>query len=297
MQKRLAPYPELGPNAALKGFRPFPNTDPWNTTIDGAPVDPSSSRLLQAVLSRNPRAHLHPDFSTGIVGIPYIVVGQGTARAALSSVEYADESDSGAYPIPKDAPIEGGPRSDGDRHVLVIDRDGGKLYELFRAFPDGRGGWKAGSAAIFDLHTNTQRPAFWTSADAAGLPIFPGLARYDEVAQGEIRHALRFTLQTTRQAFVPPATHFASRSKEPTLAPMGMRVRLKKSVSLAGLAPQALVLARCFQNYGLILADNGGDFFVSGAPSPKWDDDQLNQLKRFTPLDFEVIKLGKLTEG
>ena len=297
MGQRLTPYPNLGPNGPLQGFRPFPATDPWNTPIDRSPVDPNSALILRAILTRNPRANVHPDFSTGISGIPYSVVGKETRAAPLSAIEYPDESDKGAYPIPANAPVEGGPSSDSDRHVLVLDRDGGKLYELYRAFPDGRGGWKAGSAAIYDLHTNTKRPDFWTSADAAGLPVFPGLARYDEVAQGEIRHALRFTLQKTRRAFVPPATHYASRFKEADLAPMGMRVRLKKSVSLTGLSPQALVLARCIQTYGLMLADNGGDFFVSGAPNPKWDDDQLNQLKRFTPLDFEVVKMGKLTEG
>ena len=297
MRQRLTPYLELGANVPLRGFRPFPKNDPWNTPVDQAQVDPSSARILQAVVARNPRANVHPDFSTGISGIPYVVVGEGTRRATLSTLEYADESDPGAYPIPKDAPIEGGPSSEGDRHNLVIDRDGGKLYELYRAFPDGRGGWKAGSAAIFNLHTNTRRPAGWTSADAAGLPIFPGLARYDEVASGEIRHALRFTLQKSRRAYVPPATHFASSLKAPDLAPMGMRVRLKASASLAGLGLQAHVIARCLQTYGLILADNGGDFFVSGAPSPQWDDDQLNQLKRFTPRDFEVIQVGKMTLG
>jgi len=296
MKQRLMPYPKLGDNAPLQGFRPFPPQDPWNTQIDRAPVDPNSKNFLEAVLARHSKAHLHPDFGADW-GIPYVVVGQETSLSPIRFTDYGDESDPGPYPVPRNAPIEGGniASNDGDRHVIVVDRDRAKLYELSRAFPEGNGSWKAGSGAIFDLRTNTQRPAGWTSADAAGLPIFPGLVRYDEVMAGEIQHAIRFTIKRSRRAYVPPASHFASKLTDDYLMPMGARVRLKGSVSLEGLGPQARVIAKALQTYGMILADNGSDFFVSGAPHSKWDDSDLNRLKRFLLSDFEVVKLGPLT--
>jgi hypothetical protein len=211
--------------------------------------------------------------------------------------EYDDESDPGPYPIPQDPPIEGGPLSTGDRHVLVIDRDAWMLYEVFAAYPDGAG-WACGSGAIFDLSSNALRPAGWTSADAAGLPIFPGLVRYDEaVEQGEIRHALRFTARLTRRAYVSPARHFASSSAAPELPPMGMRVRLKASVDISSYPETAQVVLRALRTYGMFLADNGSDWFVSGTPDPRWDDDALNELKRIRGRDFEVVQMGPLTTG
>ncbi len=303
MQRLLNPYPELGENASLNGFRPFRSSDPWNTRVDNLPVDPNSNLILRAVLARNPGARLFNDFGTfwngAPSGIPYVVVGRETEPVRISFTDYPRESDPGPYPVPENAPIEGGnrPENQGDRHVLVVDRDRAKLFELYRAFPDGSGGWLAGCGAVYDLWNNTVRPAGHTSADAAGLPIFPGLARYDEVANGVIAHALRFTLKRTRRAYVAPARHFASRYRDANLPPMGMRVRLKSNISLTWLAPQSRVIALALKRYGMILADNGSDFFVSGAPHPQWDADQLRQLKRFKPGDFEVVKMGPMTLG
>jgi len=303
MQNSLSPYPLLGENANLRWFRPFPNSDPWNTPVNNAAVDPSSSLILQAILARNGATQLFPDFGTvwnGVLsGIPYVVVGQEMSLSPIRFTDYGDESDASPYPVPRTAPIEGGniASNDGDRHVIVVDRDRAKLYELYRAFPNGLGGWDAACGAVFDLKTNTTRPAGWTSADAAGLPIFPGLVRYDEVANGYIEHALRFTLARTRRAYVAPARHYASRLRDTNLPPMGMRVRLKLSVSLTGLGPQSRVIATALKKYGMILADNGSDFYLSGAPHPGWDANQLAQLKRFKPGDFEVVKMGPMTLG
>jgi hypothetical protein len=197
--------------------------------------------------------------------------------------------------VPPNAPIEGGAKSTGDRHILVIDRDHWKLYELWSAYPQGNG-YKAGSGAIFDLGSNAQRPAGWTSADAAGLPVFPGLVRYDEVAeQKAIRHALRFTIQRSRRAYVPPARHFASGHTDTNLPPMGMRVRLKSTVDISKFPPNARVIAQALKTYGMILADNGSNWFVSGAPDARWSDDELGTLKQLTGKDFEVVKMGPIT--
>jgi len=210
--------------------------------------------------------------------------------------EYADESDKGPYPIPANVPIEGQPRAsnDGDRHALIVDRDACKLYELY-ALRKENGRWAAGSGAVFDLRSNKVRPAGWTSADAAGLPILPGLARWEgDAATGAIRHALRFTVEHTRRAYVYPARHYASDLTDPSLPPMGLRVRLKASVRLAGLPPQARVVAQAMKTYGMIVADNGSNWYVSGAPSPKWSNDQLHALGRLTGADFEVVDTSSL---
>lgn len=287
--------PTLGPNASLQGRRPFPDDNSWNTRIDQAPVDPRSDILIASIGLGD---HLHPDFGAnwngGPFGIPYVVVDSNTAPVAVT-FDYADESDPGPYPIPRGAPIEGGSSATGDRHVLVIDRDAWVLYELFDAWPSG-GGWRAGSGAVFDLASNALRPLGWTSADAAGLPIFPGLVRYDEVVeQGEIRHALRFTASRTRRAYVHPARHFASSDTSSARPPMGMRVRLKASVEIAGYPPSARVILEALKRYGMILADNGSDWYLSGAPDPRWDDGELNTLKQLTGADFEVVQMGAVT--
>lgn len=264
----------------------------WNQRVDRAPVARDSATLIRSI---GLTAGFHADFGAGRwqgapIGIPYTVVGGGQRRVRIS-FGYAEESDRGPYPIPRGAPIEGGRRGDGDRHVLVVDRAACRLYELFDAHPLGGGArWKAGSGAVFDLRGgDRQRPRGWTSADAAGLPILPGLARYEEVAAGAIEHALRFTAPRTRAAFVAPAQHFASDARDRALPPMGLRVRLKRSVSLRGLPPQARVIAVAMKRYGLLLADNGSPWYVSGAPSPGWDDDQLHALDRLTGRDFEVV--------
>jgi hypothetical protein len=197
--------------------------------------------------------------------------------------------------VPRNAPIEGGANSDGDRHVLVVDKDNWKLYELFRAFPNADGSWRAASGAIFDLKSNALRPEGWTSSDAAGLPIFPGLVRYDEVfEQREIRHALRFTVKKTRRAYVYPARHYASSETNPNLPPMGMRVRLKASYDISQFSPANRVILRALKKYGMIVADNGGNWFLSGAPDMRWSDEDLSKLKIVTAADFEVVRMDRI---
>jgi hypothetical protein len=209
------------------------------------------------------------------------------------SFDYASESDKVGYPIPKTVHIEGGAKSDGDRHALLLDKDACKLYELFALNRKGSG-WSAGSGAVWNLRTNALRPAGWTSSDAAGLPIFAGLARYDEVARGVIDHALRFTVSRTRSEYVYPARHSASSSDDPSLPPMGLRVRLKAGVDISGYPKQARVVLQALKTYGMILADNGSNWYVSGAPSPKWSNDDLHTLGRITGADFEVVDTSSL---
>jgi len=286
--------PDVGSNASLNGRLPFPSDNPWNVAVDQAPVDPNSDALIASIGLDAP---FHPDFGAALdgapFGIPYVVVESDQPRVSVAFL-YADESDPGPYPIPPDAPIEGGADSGGDRHVLVIDRDEWMLYELFDAHPDGDG-WTAGSGAIFDLSTNHLRPAGWTSADAAGLPIFPGLVRYDEVVeQGEIRHALRFTARRTRRAYVPPARHWASSDGDANLPPMGMRVRLKATFDETGFPAEAQTIIRALKKYGMLLADNGSNWFVSGAPDSRWNDDALNTLKQLRGSDFEVVQMDAI---
>jgi hypothetical protein len=284
----------LGPGARLGGLRVFPSDNPWNQDVSGLPVDRLSRPILDRIGRDTP---LHPDFGTvyqgNPSGIPYVVV-PGTQPRVPVKFEYLEESDPGPYPIPADAPIEGGPNARGDRHVLVIDRDHGKLYELFAARPDGDGShWEAGSGAIFDLNSNHLRPAGWTSADAAGLPVFPGLVRYDEVVvRKTVEHAFRFTVRRTRRGYVAPARHFASRSTDIDLPPMGMRVRLNASYNVRAFPAQARVILEALKSHGMILADNGSDWYLSGAPDPRWDDEDLATLKRVKVRDFEVVTMG-----
>jgi hypothetical protein len=280
------------PNASLQGRRPFPSDNPWNLDISKAAVDPNSSTLIASCGIRN----LHQDFGTTFNGapngIPYIVVYAGQPKVPVS-FDYADESDPGPYPIPPNAPIEGGPNSSGDRHVLVVDISAWKLYELFDAHTsNGGASWHAGSGAIFDLNSNALRPAGWTSADAAGLPIFPGLVRYDEVVeQKTIDHALRFTCPRTRKAYVSPARHYASSDTSSALPPMGMRVRLKASFDTTGFSPNVRVVLRAMMKYGMLLADNGSGWFFSGAPDPRWNEDELATFSRVPSSAFEVVIL------
>ena len=276
--------------ASLAGRRPFPADNPWNTLVTSAPVDPNSATLIASCGLRN----LHPDFGTvwdgAPNGIPYVVVRAGQPKVSVR-FDYSDESDPGPYPIPPNAPIEGGASSDGDRHVLIVDLDAWKLYELYDAHPiDGGSSWHAGSGAVFDLSSNALRPAGWTSADAAGLPIFPGLVRYDEVVeQHAIEHALRFTCPRTRKAYVSPARHYASSDTSSSLPPMGMRVRLEASFDTTGFSPAVRVILRSMMRYGMLLADNGSGWYVSGAPDPRWNDDELATLSRVPSSAFEVV--------
>ncbi len=277
--------------ASLDGRRPFPDDNAWNTVITGAQVDPNSSTLIASCGAKN----LHPDFGTvwdgAPNGIPYVVVHSSQAKVPVS-FDYADESDPGPYPIPPDAPIEGGASSDGDRHVLVVDVDAWKLYELYDAHSvNGGQSWTAGSGAIFNLNSDSLRPAGWTSADAAGLPIFPGLVRYDEaVEQGQINHALRFTCPRTRTAYVSPARHYASSDTSSALPSMGMRVRLKANFDTTSFSPTVRAILRAMMRYGMLVADNGSGWYVSGAPDPRWSDDDLATLSRVPSSAFEVIK-------
>jgi hypothetical protein len=285
--------PDLGAGASLNGKRLFPADNPWNQDVSNEPVDPNSANLIA---SMGLGTSLHPDFGTvwngAPNGIPYVVVSGTQGKVPITFTDYGDESDPGPYPVPPDAPVEGGASGTGDRHVIVIDRDNWKLYELYSAHPSGAG-WSAASGAVFDLNSNALRPAGWTSADAAGLPVFPGLVRYDEVfGRREIAHALRFTASRTRRAYVYPARHFASSDTNPNLPPMGMRVRLKASFDVSGFSPAMQVILRALKKYGMILADNGSNWFVSGAPDPRWNDSELNTLKALKGSDFEVVKMG-----
>jgi len=287
--------PGLGAGVSLNGKQVFPSDNPWNQRVDTMAVDSNSDVYINSI---GRATHLHPDFgSDPSYGIPYIIVAGTQPRVAVS-FDYASESDPGPYPIPSNAPIEGGTNASGDRHVLVIDRDAWKLYEMFAAYPQSNGTWHAGSGAVFDLNSNALRPAGWTSADAAGLPIFPGLVRYDEVVEhSAITHAIRFTVPSTQRGYIYPARHFASNSSDPALPPMGMRVRLKASVDISAYPPEAKVIAQAMKTYGMLLADNGSAWYFTGMTDTRWDDTQLNALKALTGNDLEVVQLGSITTG
>lgn len=290
---------QAGPG--LSGCPMFPADNIWNTPVDTLPVDPNSAAYIANIGANTP---LHADFGAGDwppgsgapVGIPYVVVPFTQTEVAITSFTYAAESDPGPYPIPPNAPIEGGPAGSGDRHVLVVRQGECKLYEIFNAFPNGDTTWRGDSGAVFDLTAHTLRPNTWTSADAAGLPILPGLARYEEVAAGEIRHALRFTVAQTRRAYVWPARHFAASSTDPNRPPMGQRFRLKASFVIDNsFSPQGQVILRALQKYGLILADNGSNWYISGAPHNNWDNDALHDdLGRVRGSDFEAVDVSSL---
>jgi hypothetical protein len=280
--------------ADLSSLQVFPPDNPWNQDVSDLPVHPHSGAYLASI---GLDTGLHPDFGTvwegAPIGIPFAVVRGDQTRVPVSFY-YADESDPGPYPIPLNVPIEGGADSDGDRHVLVIDLDERKLYELFDARPRGDGGWSAGSGAVFDLTRNDLRPAGWTSADAAGLPIFPGLVRYDEVVErGEIAHALRFTVRRTQRAYIAPARHYASSATDPDLPPMGLRVRLKADFDATSFPRNVQVILRALQRFGMFVADNGSDWYITGAPDPRWNDEELRELGRVRGRDFEVVYTGE----
>ena len=274
----------------------FPASNPWNQRVDKLPVAADSAQMIASIGLDAP---VHADFGSGKwdggpIGIPFDVVSNSTRRAHVS-FEYADESNRVRYPIPRNVQIEGGTQATGDRHAILVDQSNCRLYELYD-LRHTSGGWTAGSGALWSLRSNHLRPAGWTSADAAGLPIFPGLARWDEVKRGVIDHALRFTAPATRRAYVYPARHYASNSNDPSLPPMGLRVRLKASVNIASFPPQARVVLRALQHYGMILADNGSPWYISGAPNSHWSNDDLHSLSRLTGADFEVVDTSSLPE-
>ncbi|MBC8018239.1 MAG: fibronectin type III domain-containing protein [Verrucomicrobia bacterium] len=280
----------------LGGCPVLPADNIWNTPIDGLPVDANSSAYLTTIGADR---YLHPDFGAGLyaggpIGIPYTTI-PGTQPKVAVSFGYADDSDPGPYPIPPNAAIEGGAASTGDRHVLVVDKDNCLLYETWSSYPQTNGSWQAGSGAIFNLKTNTLRPSGWTSADAAGLPVLPGLIRYDEVASGEIGHALRFTVPQTRRAFVWPARHFASSLTGTNYPPMGQRFRLKASFDISAFSPETQVILRALKKYGMFLADNGSAWYLSGVPDDRWSNDVLvSEFARVRGSDFEAVNQSSL---
>jgi hypothetical protein len=286
-----------GQGASLSGFRPFGSDNLWNQDISGSPVDANSGAIINFIGSGT---GMHADFGSGlyqgsIIGIPYSVVSETQAPVNVSFTAYGSESDPGPMPIPGNAQIEGGPNpTGGDRHVLVLDNSNCFLYELFSAVPNGNGTWNADSAAVWDLlsDANAQRPWTWTSADAAGLPIFPGLVRYDEVAAGQIPHAIRFTLPQSRAAMVLPATHWAANSTSANAPPMGMRLRLKAGYNISGFSANMQVILSAMKKYGLIMADNGSAMYISGAPDSRWDNDDLHNLGQVPASAFEVVQMS-----
>ena len=272
----------VGPTIA--GCPAFPADNAWNRRVDRLPVDPRSAEIVAAI----GEGSLHADFGSGLwegrpIGIPVTVVGRRTPRSRVA-FEYAGESDRVPYPIPAGVRVEGG----GDRHAILVDRDACRLYELFALRREG-GRWHAGSGALWSLRSNRLRPAGWTSADAAGLPILPGLARYDEVVRGRIAHALRFTVARTRRAYVWPARHFASSETDPSLPPMGLRLRLRADYPIGRFPPQARIVLRALREYGMVVADNGTSWMISGAPDPRWSNDQLHTLHDVPGTAFEVV--------
>ena len=296
---------DLGAGANLNGAIPFPMSNAWNTDISTAPVDTISAALISSI---GLGTGLHPDFGSGLysgapIGIPYVVVSDSQPAVTILFVSYANESDPGPYPVPINAPIEGQQADSsafgGDRHVLVINREANLLYELANAYPQSDGSWQASCGAVFHLDSDNVRPngqPGWTSADAAGLPIFPGLVRYEEAASGVIRHALRFTVSATRRAYVPPATHWASSNTSPNLPPMGMRVRLKASFAIpAGFSTESKAILQALKTYGMFVADNGSNWYITGAPDPRWDNDKLmSELGSVEGSNFEVLRMDGL---
>jgi hypothetical protein len=263
----------------------FPDDNPWNRRVDGLPAAKDSAAIISSI---GADTGLHADFGSGLwagspIGIPYTVVTSKQPKARVS-FDYADESDKGPYPIPRTVRIEGG----SDRHALIVDRSSCRLYELYALSRTSRG-WHAGSGATWSLRSNHLRPAGWTSADAAGLPILPGLARYDEVAAGHVDHALRFTVQRTRRAYVYPARHYASSLTDTALPPMGLRLRLKASFDTTGFPRQARIVLEALKRYGMVVADNGSSWYISGAPDPRWSNDDLHTLARVKGTNFDVV--------
>jgi hypothetical protein len=289
----------LAPARPLPGAphcRIFPRSSQWNQRVDKLPVLSNSSAMVATVGASRTS---HADFGSGLynggpIGIPYTTVSRKQKRVPVS-FDYSDESDRGPYPIPANVPIEGGRNADGDRHAIVVDRSRCRLFELFDAHPqNGGASWHAGSGAVWSLLSNRLRPRGWTSADAAGLPILPGLARYHEVRRGKIDHALRITVPRTRKAFIYPARHFASSETDPNLPAMGQRVRLKRSFDVSRFPRQSRVVLRALQRYGALVADNGSAWYVSGAPNRGWNNDDLHSFGRVKGTDFEFVDTSGL---
>jgi len=292
------------PGPTVGGCPVFPADNIWNTAVDNLPVDPHSNQYVASIGADKP---LHPDFASATIdgapiGIPFVVVPAKEPKVPIHFRSFgdeepaADESDPGPYPIPRRAPIEGGVQSQDDRHVIVVQQGNCTLYELYKAVPNPDGSWSSVSAARFDLESHALRMDGWTSVDAAGLPIFPGLVRAEEVAAGQIKHALRFTAPRTRNQYVWPARHFASRSSDGALPPLGQRFRLRADFDVSTFSPTNQIILRALQKYGMMLADNGSAWFLSGAPSSAWADDELRELRKVTGADFEAVDVSSLSE-
>ena len=284
-----------GQLTSLNGFVPFPSNNLWNTDISAAPADPNSANLIAYIGNGTT---LHADFGSGTfsggsIGIPYQVVDGTQPKVNVKIGIYLDESDPSPMPIPSNALIEGYPKpGNGDRHVLVLEKDGCWLYELGKAYVSKKGVWSADVGTVWDMLSNQMRPYTWTSVDAAGLAVFAGLARFDEVAAGAINHALRFTVPSTRRAFVAPASHWASSVTDPNAPPMGMRIRLKAGFDISGYSATNQILLTAMKKYGMILADNGSGIFISGAPDSRWNNSDLHLLGNITASNFEVVQMG-----
>ena len=287
------------PPPQIAGCDIFPGDNIWNTPIDTLPVHPNSDNYISTI---GANAILHADFGSGVwppgsnspIGIPYVEVPGSQPKVPITFFWYPDESDPGPYPIPSDAPIEGGPDSDGDRHVIVLDQDNCILYEMYYAFPQVGGSWEAANGAVYDLASHDLRPDGWTSGDAAGLPILPGLVRYDEVESGEIRHAIRFTAPETQSAHIWPARHDASGNTGSSYPPMGLRLRLRADYDISGFSEKVQVILQALKTYGLILADNGSPWYISGAPNDGWNNDMLHEMDVITGSDFEAVDVSSL---
>jgi hypothetical protein len=274
----------------------FPANNIWNRNISALPTHALSDNYINSI---GLTSQVHADFGSGLwegapIGIPFVRVGQGQPLVDIFFTEYGEESDPGPYPVPTNAPIEGGPDSSGDRHVLVVDDSSCILYEMYHAYPRANSDWEAGCGAVFPLTSNQLREVSFTSADAAGLPIYPGLVRYDEVASGAITHALRFTAPSTQRAYLWPARHFASSSTDPNLPPMGLRVRLKAAVNISTYPPEVRVILQALKDYGMFLADNGSPWYISGAPDERWDNDMLHLMDVLQGSDFEAVDESSL---
>ncbi len=286
------------PAHALAGSAPseapgcpiFPADNVWNADVASLPVHPSSAQWLASANAGT--TLLHPDFGRPPYGMPWTVTDQAHSLVSIA-FDYAAESDPGPYPFDGSTSIEGGQNADGDRHAIMLDRDSCRLYELYAARWNG-GRPTAGSGAIFDLTSDALRPSTWTSADAAGLAIFPGLLRYDEVLAGAITHAIRFTVRQTDRSFIWPARHQAGARQDPSLPPMGARFRLKATFDASAYSPRARTVITALQHYGLILADNGSDWFFQGTEDARWDDGLLDELKRIRAAQFEAVDESSL---
>jgi len=289
VQSHATPSPPI-----VGGCRVFPANNAWNEDVSKLPVRSDSGTLILMISQTGGRTLLHPDFGGhGAYGIPFMLTKSTQKRYPIHYTAYGDESDPGPFPIPPNAPVEGGPSSTGDRHVIVLQEGTCHLFELYRAFWRGTR-WDAGSGVNWNLSSNKLRPLGYTSADAAGLPIFPGLVRYGEVAAGAIHHAIRFTVEKTQRGYIFPATHYASSSNSKSLPPMGLRLRLKASYNLTRFHGESLVILQALKRYGMIVADNGSSWFLTGGADPRWNDNDLDQLKSVPGSAFEAVNTGPI---